>query len=53
MKIRRRAELDALYPQAQEGIRYDSPELLLMRYISGQAPVFWRHAGRGRSLRTL
>ena len=34
MKIRRRAELDALYPQAQEGIRYDSPELLLMRYIS-------------------
>lgn len=34
MRIRKRAELDALYPRAQEGIRYDSPELLLMQYIS-------------------
>ena len=34
MEIRKRAELDVLYPEPQEGIRYDSPELLLMRYIS-------------------
>ena len=34
MEIRKRAELDALYPEAQKGINYDSPELLLMRYIS-------------------
>ena len=34
MEIRKRAELDALYPEAQKGIQYDSPELLLMRYIS-------------------
>ena len=34
MEIRRMAELYALYPQAQEGIRYDSPELLLMKHIS-------------------
>ena len=34
MEIRKRAELDVLYPEAQEGIKYDSPELLLMRYIS-------------------
>ena len=33
MEIRRMAELYALYPEAQEGIRYDSPELLLMQYI--------------------
>ena len=34
MEIRKRAELDVLYPEPQEGIRYDSPELLLMQYIS-------------------
>ena len=34
MEIRKRAELDALYPEAQKGIVYDSPELLLMKYIS-------------------
>ena len=34
MKIRKMAELYALYPQTQEGIMYDSPELLMMRYIS-------------------
>lgn len=34
MEIRKRAELDALYPEAQAGIRYDSPELLLMQYIA-------------------
>ena len=34
MKIRKMAELYALYPEAQPGIRYDSPELLMMQYIS-------------------
>ena len=34
MEIRNRAELDVLYPEPQAGIRYDSPELLLIRYIS-------------------
>ena len=34
MEIRKRAELDALYPAPQEGIRYDSPELLLMKRIA-------------------
>ena len=34
MEIRKRAELDALYPESQKGIVYDSPELLLMKYIS-------------------
>ena len=34
MEIRNRAELDALYPEPQKGILYDSPELLLMQYIS-------------------
>ena len=34
MEIRNRAELDVLYPEPQKGIRYDSPELLLMKYIS-------------------
>ncbi len=34
MEIRKRAELDVLYPQMQKGIRFDSPELLLMQYIS-------------------
>ena len=36
MEIRKRAELDVLYPEPQEGIRYDSPELLLMKYIAGK-----------------
>ncbi len=34
MEIRNRAELDVLYPEPQQGIRYDSPELLLMKRIS-------------------
>ena len=34
MEIRKMAELYALYPEAQEGIRYDSPELLMMQYIA-------------------
>lgn len=34
MKIRKMAELYALYPEAQPEIRYDSPELLMMQYIS-------------------
>ena len=34
MEIRKRAELDVLYPEPQKGIVYDSPELLLMEYIS-------------------
>lgn len=34
MEIRKMAELDALYPEPQKGIRYDSPELLLMKHIS-------------------
>ena len=34
MEIRQRAELDALYPEPQEGIREDSPELLLMKHIA-------------------
>ena len=34
MEIRKRAELDVLYPEPQKGIMYDSPELLLMKYIS-------------------
>ena len=34
MEIRKMAELYALYPEAQEGIRYDSPELLMMKYIA-------------------
>ena len=38
MEIRKMAELYALYPEAQEGIRYDSPELLLMQYISENNP---------------
>ena len=38
MGIRKMAELYALYPEAQEGIQYDSPELLLMRYISENNP---------------
>ncbi len=35
MEIRKRAELDALYPEPQEGIIYDSPELLMMKHIAG------------------
>ena len=34
MEIRRRAELDVLYPEAQKGIMYDSPELLMMNLIA-------------------
>ena len=34
MEIRKMAELYALYPEAQAGIVCDSPELLLMKYIS-------------------
>ena len=34
MEIRKMAELYALYPEAQKGIHYDSPELLLMQYIA-------------------
>ena len=34
MEIRKMAELHALYPVPQEGIQYDSPEVLLMRYIA-------------------
>ena len=34
MEIRKMAELYALYPEPQEGIRYDSPELLLMKHLS-------------------
>ena len=34
MEIRKAAELDVLYPEPQEGIVYDSPELLLMKFIS-------------------
>lgn len=35
MEIRKMAELYALYPEAQEGIVYDSPELLMMEAIAG------------------
>jgi len=38
MEIRKRAELDALYPEPQKGILYDSPELLLMRKIAENRP---------------
>ena len=34
MEIRKMAELYALYREPQAGIRYDSPELLLMKHIS-------------------
>jgi len=34
MEIRKTAELYALYPQAQEGIVFDSPEVLLMKAIA-------------------
>ncbi len=34
MEIRKMAELYALYPEAQKGILYDSPELLLMNFIA-------------------
>ena len=38
MEIRNTAELHALYPESQEGIRYDSPELLMMKYLSENNP---------------
>ena len=34
MEIRKMAELDALYPQPQAGLQYDSPEVLLMQRIA-------------------
>lgn len=34
MKIRKMAELYALYKEPQKGIQYDSPELLLMEHIA-------------------
>ena len=34
MEIRKMAELYALYPEPQPGIKADSPELLLMQYIA-------------------
>ena len=46
MEIRQRVELDALYPEPQEGIREDSPELLLMKHIAageyGRAAALFR-----------
>ena len=38
MEIRKRAELDVLYPEPQKGIVYDSPELLLMKCIAENNP---------------
>ncbi len=38
MEIRKMAELHALYPDPQEGIRYDSPEILLMNHVSEKDP---------------
>lgn len=38
MEIRKMAELHALYPEPQPGIRYDSPEVLLMEHIAGNRP---------------
>ena len=38
MEIRKMAELHALYPDPQEGIRYDSPEILLMKHVSEKDP---------------
>ena len=38
MEIRKRAELDVLYPQPQKGIMYDSPELLMMKFIADDDP---------------
>ena len=34
MEIRRKAELYTLYEKPQDGIRYDSPEVLFMQYIA-------------------
>ena len=34
MEIRKMAELYALYPEPQKGMKYDSPELLLIQYIA-------------------
>ena len=39
MEIRKRAELDVLYPQPQKGIMEDSPELLLMKRIADNDPA--------------
>ena len=38
MEIRKRAELDVLYPEPQKVIMYDSPELLLMKFIADNDP---------------
>ena len=38
MEIRKRAELDVLYPEPQHGIRKDSPELMMMERIAGKDP---------------
>ena len=34
MEIRQRAELTALYEKPQDGIKYDSPELVMMQRIA-------------------
>ena len=39
MEIRKRAELDVLYPEPQKGIMQDSPELLLMKRIAENDPA--------------
>ena len=38
MEIRKMAELHVLYPEPQQGIRYDSPEVLLMKQIAENEP---------------
>ena len=38
MEIRKMAELHALYPEPQAGIRHDSPELLMMMHIAEGCP---------------
>ena len=39
MEIRKRAELDVLYPEPQKGILQDSPELLMMKLIAENDPA--------------
>ena len=46
MEIRKRAELDVLYPEPQKGIMYESPELLLMQYISENKMDKWEETRR-------
>ncbi len=38
MEIRNMAELHVLYPEPQQGIRYDSPEVLLMKHLAENDP---------------